>query len=196
VVWRRHQLARSGVPGRRSIEASYMPVGSYRFRSAQVVEPDGASAPSPLVLVPGGFAVAYAEDAPDTPHPATNALPRVRIAAPRFGGPLDAGPAGGGLRDVTVAAAPGGSLLATWVQPTPTGDGAGVGQGALVVQGGTAFGPVEAVTPEENVVEIVAGFDPRSGRAVAAWAARPEGTGPSVPVSQTRTVVRSAERSP
>lgn len=185
-VWRRHQIGRDGHRAVRSIEAAYMPAGHFTWRGPQIVEPDGAGTPA-LARAPEGFVVAYAEDA------AGGALPRVRIAAPRFGGPLDAGPARGGLRGVEVA--PGGwGLLATWVQPQAGGDGDGQGFGAFRPAGG-AFGPVEAVTPSENVHELHAVGDEGYHGYLAAWTARPEGSGPSVPVSRIRTVVRTARRS-
>jgi hypothetical protein len=79
------------------------------------------------------------------------------------------------------------------VQPTVNGDSDGIGLGAFLAPGATSFGPVEAVTPSENVHEIAPVFD-RDGTPVAVWSARPEGTGPTIPIDQIRSVVRSATR--
>ncbi len=196
VVWRRHVLPAFGAHGRRALEAAYVPAGATRFVGRQVVESDGATLPQRLVEVPGGFAIAYAKDAPDTPNPGTNAFPRARFALPRFGPPLDAAPSGGGLRDVGVAWDANVGLLVSWVQPTPQGDGGGLGRAAILTPNAAAFGPVEDITPVENVSELAVEYDPRNDAPVAVWAARPEGTGPGIPIAQLRTYVRGAERLP
>lgn len=196
VVWRRHQLNRVGHPGRRSLEATYMAGNGRRFARRQVIEADGATAPSALVEIPNGFAVAYAKDAPGGTIPGGVAIPRVRTATPRFGVPFDAATAGDGLRDVRLAYDGRTGLFASWILPTPGGDGAGGGWGALLESGAKFFAPPERVTPVENVSEMAVGFDSRTEHAVAVWAARPEGTGPGIPIDQVHTVVRTAERTP
>ena len=196
VVWRRHQFNRAGHPGRRSLEATYMAGNGRRFTQRQVIEPDGATAPSALVEIPNGFAVAYAKDAPGGTIPGGVAIPRVKMATPRFGKAFDAATAGDGLRDVRLAFDGRAGLFASWILPTPGGDGAGAGWGALLEPGAPFFAPPERVTPIENVSEMAVGFDTRTEHAVAAWAARPEGTGPGVPIDQIHTVVRTAERTP
>jgi hypothetical protein len=196
VVWRRHQLASNGRPGRRALEASYMAGNGRRFTQRQVLEPDGASAPAPLVEIPNGFAVAYAKDGPGGTIPGGVASPRVRTATPRFGAAFDASTAEGGVRDVRVAFDGRVGLYASWVVPTPGGDGAGLGWGALLESGAKFFAPPEHVTPGENVSEMALAFDTRTERAVAVWAARPEGTGPFIPIDQVHTVVRTSERTP
>jgi len=189
LVWRRHQFNRGGVAGRRAIEAAYMPVGRSRFTSVQTVEADGASPPSEILDTPDGFAVAYTEDGPNG-----GAIPRVRNATPRFGEAFDAAPATGGLRDARLAWSPVFGTFATWVVPRSGGDSDGQGMGALLAMRAAAFFAPEAITPSENVHEIAPGFDRDTGRPIAVWSARPQGTGPSVPVSSIRTVVRTARR--
>jgi hypothetical protein len=196
VVWRRHQFNQSGHPGRRSLEATYMAGNGRRFAKRQVIEPDGATAPSALVETASGFAVAYAKDAPGGDIPGGVAIPRVRTATPRFGVAYDASTASGGLRDVRLAFDGRVGLFASWVVPSPGGDSAGAGWGALLESGAKFFAPPEHVTPVENVSELAVGFDSRTEHAVAVWAARPEGTGPGVPIDQTHTLVRTAERTP
>jgi hypothetical protein len=84
-------------------------------------------------------------------------------------------------------------LVVGWVIPNPSGDGGGIGYAAAMPPGGASFGPREQVTPNE------ATFDMRlvrsAGQIRGFWTARPEGTGPSVPVSKIHTVVRTAVRS-
>jgi hypothetical protein len=190
-VWRRHRLARPGQPDIRSIEASYMPAGGGRWhRGAQTVEPDGASDPV-LLDTPSGFAVGYARDGA-TPG---TAIARVALAhgSPSFGAPLDASAPVGGLRDVRLATGPQGTL-ASWIEPRPQGDGDGQGMGAFLPVSGSAFQAPEAITPSENVHEVATSVDARANGFVAVWSARPEGTGPGVPVAQIRSVVRTARR--
>lgn len=197
VVWRRHQFNRPGAPGRRALEAAFVPATGNRFVGRQVVERDGATLPGRIVEVPGGFAIAYGETVPGNASLGTKAVPRIRQATPRFGRPADAtAQPAGGLRDVRAAWDPDVGLLASWIEPTPTGDGAGIGWAALLVPGATAFGAPEQVTPDENVSELAVEYDPRNDAPVAVWAARPDGTGPAIPIDQLRTVVRAAERLP
>ena len=92
-----------------------------------------------------------------------------------------------------VAWSPRRGLFATMVQPTANGNSDGVGLGAFLAPGATSFGALEAVTPVENVHEVAPGFDP-DGTPLAVWSARPEGTGPGIPIDQIRSVVRSATR--
>jgi hypothetical protein len=105
---------------------------------------------------------------------------------------MDAAPPQGGLRSVSIAFDPTAGLAAGWVIPNPSGDGGGIGYAAATGPTGTTFGPREQVTPNE------ATFDMRLVRTSAGirafWTARPEGTGPNIPVSQIHTVVRSAMR--
>jgi len=48
-------------------------------------------------------------------------------------------------------------------------------------------------TPAENVHEVAPGTD-RDGTLIAVWSARPEGTGPGIPIDDVRSVVRTAKR--
>src|SRR4051812_46487192 len=196
VVWRRHQLNRAGRAGRRSLEATYMAGNGRRFARRQVLEADGATGPSALAETADGFAVGYAKDAPGGNIAGGVAIPRVKLAAPRFGRAYDASTADGGLRDVRVAYDGRAGVFASWIVPTPEGDGGGAGWGALLESGAPFFGSPERVTPFENVSEIAVDFDTRTEKAVAVWAARPEGTGPGVPIDQVHTVVRTSERTP
>ena len=191
LVWIRHRFTRPGLPGVRELFAAGF--GAQRVRpawgSVQRVERDnvvGVSLTRAPVLV-----LAYAFG------PNSSAVARVRYgdASGHFGAPMDAGSPQGGLRSVSVAFDPATGLVAGWVIPNPSGDGGGIGYAAATgpAAAATSFGPREQVTPNE------AAFDMRlvdTGAGVRAfWTARPEGTGPSVPVGQVHTVVRTSLRS-
>jgi hypothetical protein len=187
LVWIRHRFTSPGRPGVRELFAAGL--AGRRWSSVQRVERDSAVGPS-LLVGPGPFALAYAFG------PNSGAVARVRFADVHghFGPAIDAAPRQGGLRSVSVAPSDGGGIVAGWVIPNPSGDGGGIGYAASTGTGGAEFGPREQVTPNE------ATFDMRLVRTAAGvrafWTARPDGTGPSVPVAQVRTVVRSAIRLP
>jgi hypothetical protein len=193
VVWRRHQLTRSGVPGRQALEAAHMSVGRFTFSAAAVVEPDGASS-ARLVPGPPGWALAYVEATPDGPRPVL----RLAVGSPLFGPARFAAPAQGGLRGADVAYSPAAGWVVAWVQPVAGQDSDGLARAAAVPDGDPSapFGPVEDVSPAEAVHEVRLSDDERGGGPLAIWVARPEGTGPGVPIAQIHTVVRSAIRRP
>lgn len=188
VLWRKRRLRLPDRPGVRLLQHSSMAPSSSRFARARTIEADGASPPSQLVALPGGFAVAYT-----VPDPSTLTIPRVAILTRGAGAPLNVAPASGGVRDVRLAWSSRFGLLATMVQPTATGNGDGIGLAALLTPGAPAFGPVESVTPAENVHEVAPGAD-RDGTPLAVWSARPDGTGPGIPIGSIRSVVRTASR--
>lgn len=190
VLWRKRGLRRADRPGVRSLQHSTMAPSGSRFAKARTLEADGASPPSELVAVPGGFAVGYT--VPE-PAPGTRTIARVAILAPGAGAPLNVAAASGGVRDVRLAWSQRFGLLATMVQPLPDGNSDGIGLAALLAPGAPGFGPVEAVTPAENVHEVAPAAD-RDGTLLAVWSARPEGTGPGIPIANIRSVVRTATR--
>jgi hypothetical protein len=187
LVWRRHRFSRPGHPAVRVLEAARLGPRARRWGAVQRIEGDGASGAS-LAPIPGGLALAYAFG------PSSAATPRVRTAgaAGGFGPARDAAAAQGGLRSVSVAADRDGALALGWVIPNPSGDGGGIGYAAAELPGTSTFGPREQVTPSE------ATFDMRlvtaSGALRAFWTARPGGTGPSIPVADVKTLVRTAVR--
>jgi len=188
VLWRKRRLRRPDRPGVRLLAHSSMAPGSSRFARARTIEADGASPPSELVALPGGFAVGYTVS-----DPSGHTIPRAAILGLGAGPPLDVAGASGGVRDVRLAWSSRFGLLATMVQPTPAGNGDGIGLAALLAPGAPSFGPVEAVTPAENVHEVAPGAD-RDGTPLAVWSARPDGTGPGIPIESIRSVVRTATR--
>ncbi|MDX6701810.1 MAG: hypothetical protein QOF26_2036 [Baekduia sp.] len=193
LIWRRHQFRQSATPGRTALEGTAMLVGRGRFAAVQTIEPDGASAPA-LTLAAGGWALADVQATPEGPRPT---LHRTHGGL-AFGGAQYAGPAQGGLRGTAVAFSPVGGIVVAWVQPLPGQDGAGEARAASLDPGvpDAAFGPVEAISPAEAVSEVALGADGRAGQPVAVWIARPDNPGPSVPLADVHTVVRSAIRVP
>jgi hypothetical protein len=193
VVWRRHQLTRDGVPGRTALESAALLVGRSTFTAAQTLTADGASVPR-LTQTPQGWAVADVETTADGPRPALHRT----LGGSAFAPVAYAAPAQGGARGADVAFSAVGGLTVAWVQPLAGQDSDGVARAASLDPGvaNPAFGPVEDVSPAEAVHEVRLGADTRAGQPVAVWTARPDGTGPSIPTSQIRTVVRSAIRLP
>jgi len=186
LVWIRHQFTRPGRPGTRSLEAAGV-AGGVRWSSVQRIERDNAVGAG-LFAIAGARWLAYAFG------PSSHATARVRMSDSRghFGTAIDAAPPQGGLRSVSIAFGRTAGIVAGWIIPNPSGDGGGIGYAAATGPTGATFGAREQVTPNE------ATFDMRlvgSSTGIRAfWTARPEGTGPSVPLSQIHTVVRTAVR--
>ncbi len=192
VVWRPHVLTKNNDPRSRTLQTTYMPAGSFSFhRGVQELEDSGASAPF-LLTTARGFALAWTKDS-GVPSPT---IARVALAGPAssFGAPIDASAAIGGLRDVRLAASPDGDVYAVWIEPQTGGDSDGLARGALLPFGASAFGAPEQVSPSENVHEAAVAYDPTAYGFYAVWTARPDGTGPGIPVAQLKSVVRTATR--
>ena len=185
IVWRRHRFRSAHRPGRLSLEGTVLPRGGSRFRPAQVIEADGAGRPV-LRQAGASWVLAYVRDTAGVPRPAV----RLAAASGAFGDALEAAPGRGGVRGVDVSYATATGYTVAWVQPVGGQDGDGQAHAAVLAPGATAFGPVEDVSPAEAVHEVrLVGDEP-----VAVWSARPDGTGPGVPIAQIRSVVRSATR--
>jgi hypothetical protein len=191
VVWRRHQLRREGVAGRTALESSALLLGRSTFTAAQTLVADGASS-FRLAEIPDGWAVADVETTAGGPQPTLHRT----AGGSRFLPGLPAAQPQGGIRGADVAFSPVGALIVAWVQPLPGQDGDGIARAAALSPGATAFGPVEDVSPPEAVHEVRLVADGRAGQPVAVWTARPFGTGPSIPIAQIKTFVRSAIRQP
>jgi hypothetical protein len=183
VVWRRHPYR-----GVTELRTAVVPVGRNTFTATQTLVADGASADFALAPTANGWAVADVE----TPRgQAPRPVLRRALGGNAFGEPRDAGPAQGGLRGADVTANPDGSITVAWVQPLAGQSSDGIVRAATRPPDGGAFGPVEDVSPPEAAHEVRLVSGP-----TALWTARPEGTGPSVPIGQIRTVVRAATRTP
>jgi hypothetical protein len=183
VVWRRHPYR-----GVSELRAAAVLVGRNTFTAPQTLVADGASAAFALVPAAPGWAVADVETTPGGPRPALHRT----TGGSQFAPGLYAAPAQGGIRGADVTANGDGSLTVAWVQPLSGQDSDGVIRAAtLPGTQAVAFGPVEDVSPPEaaHEVRLIAG-------STALWTARPEGTGPSIPLAQIRTVVRAATRAP
>ena len=185
LVWVRHRFTSPGHPGVRELFAVAL---RHAFSKVQQLERDNASGVGLFAGVNWPY-LAYQSG------PNSGAVARMRVpdGSGHYGAPIDAAPPQGGLRSVSLAVDRQGGLVLGWVIPNPSGDGGGIGYAAATGPSGSTFGPREQVTPNE------ATFDMRlvreSDGVRAFWTARPEGTGPSVPVSQVKTVVRTALRS-
>lgn len=186
VAWRRHVYR-----GALSLESAEVLHGRATFTAAQTVIADGAAAAFALVPAPGGWALATVQATADGPRPV---LARTTLNHSPFGAAIAAAPAQGGLRDADAVAGPDGAVTVAWVQPLPGQDGDGQARAATLAAGAGAFGPVEDVSPPEAVHAIR--LAAAGGEVTALWSARPEGTGPSVPIAQVRTYVRAASRTP
>jgi hypothetical protein len=186
LIWRRHQLRREAVAGRIALEGTAMLAGRGRFLPAQTILPDGAGTPA-LVQADSGWALATTATTTEGPRPV---LLRT-LGADTFGALEFAAPAQGGLRGTDVTFAPGSGITLAWVQPLAGQNSDGIIR-AATLSSGSAFGPVQDVSPAEAAHEVRLAADPRAGAPVALWTARPGGTGPATPIAQIRTVVRSA----
>jgi hypothetical protein len=183
LVWIRHRFTRPGRPGARELFAAGF---ADAFGSVQRLERDDAVGAS-VYPMRGLLLVAYAYG----PNSGAVARVRYRTRPNRFGPALDAAAPQGGLR--SVSAAGGGNLVVGWVIPNPSGDGGGIGYAAALDPNSDLFGPREQVTPNEAAFDIRLVQGAHGVRAF--WTARPEGTGPSVPLSKIHTLVRTAVRS-
>lgn len=190
LVWRRHRLSRAGHPGITALTAVTAGPAARRWGRPQSLEDDGARDPALTPALPSGLLLSYIHG------PNSAATPRVRLSDPLgvFYPPVDAAPPQGGVRSVSAVDDGADGIMVGWVVPTPAGDGGGIGYAATMGPGENSFRPREQVTPNE------ATFDLRLVRTAAGvrafWTARPDGTGPGIPLDQIRTVVRTAIRVP
>jgi hypothetical protein len=196
------QLSEGGDTGSLLVDAWVRPAGASRFRAAQRLESGGQVQSSPPALVPldsRGAMLAWlgtdpaSQGTPGGPGRRVN----VSIMGPdaRFGAPqaLSApGEAAAGLG----AASNGDEAIASWVRLAPTSDSSGQVLAAVRLSG-AGFAPAEVVSPAENALLTAPGFVPTTpGHPFVAWAARPGGEGPGVPIAQIQTLVRFSRRQP
>jgi hypothetical protein len=174
VVWRRHQLSRSGTPGVTAIETAARLVGRTTFTTPQTLTANGASAFT-LAPIPQGWAVADVEHDQPILHRTTGGS--------AFAAAQAAAPAQSGTRGADVTWTPVGGITVAWVQPLNTLTD-GIARAASFEN--DAWSPVEDVSPAETVHDVALVADTRAGQPVALWTARPSGTPPSVVRSATR----------
>jgi hypothetical protein len=174
VVWRRHQLSRSGVPGIQSIETAARLVGRSTFTRAQTLAGNGASSFA-LTAIPQGWAVADVEHDQPVLHRTTDGS--------QFAAAQAAAPAQSGTRGADVTWSSVGGITLAWVQPLNTATD-GVARSASFENG--AWSAVEDVSPAETVHDVRLVSDARAGQPVALWTARPSGQPPSLVRSATR----------
>jgi len=197
------QLTEGGSDAPLLVDAWVQPVGASRFRAAQRLEQAGvvqAEAPALVPVESRGAALAWVgadPGAPGTPNgPSTRVKVSVMGADGRFGAAQPLSAAGEPVKAVA-GAAEGGVALISWIRIDAASDGDGQVLAALRPPFG-AFGAPEEVSPHENASETAPGFlgAPAARRPFVAWASRPGGEGPGVPIAQIRTFVRFAQRQP
>jgi hypothetical protein len=188
-VWRRHTFASSGRPGVLALAAAALGPAAARWSTAQSIESSDARNPSLSSAVGGGLVLSYI----DGPNSHATARVRVSDASGRLGAAQDAAPPQGGLRSVSAVSDDTAGLVVGWVIPNRSGDGGGIGYAAVEAPGASTFAAREQVTPNEATFDMDLVREATGIRAF--WTARPEGTGPPIPVSQIHTLVRTAVRS-
>jgi hypothetical protein len=196
------QLSEGGDAGPLFVDAWVRPVGATRFRAAQRLEQaDGVQAQDPALVPAESRSAILAWVGGDPGAPATPDGPgtRVRVsvmgADARLGAPQPLSPAAQPVKAVA-AASSGDAAIVSWVRIDPFSDGDGQVLAAVRPAFG-AFTAPEEVSPHENASETAPGFTaPPAGRPFVAWASRPGGEGPGVPIDQIRTFVRVARRAP
>jgi hypothetical protein len=197
------QLTEGGSGDPLLVDAWVQPVGATRFRAAQRLEQAGVIQPTAPALVPveGRAAVlAWVGGDPGAPGTPNGASTRVKVSVMgsdgRFGAAQPLSAAAEPAKAVA-GAAEGGTALISWIRIDASSDGDGQVLAALRPPGG-AFGAPEEVSPHENASETAPGFlgAPADRRPFVAWASRPGGEGPSIPLAQIRTFVRFAQRQP
>jgi hypothetical protein len=174
VVWRRHQLSRSGVPGIQSIETAARLVGRSTFTRAQTLVSNGSSS-FRLTSIPQGWAVADVEHDQPILYRTTGGS--------QFGAAQPAAPAQSGTRGADVTWSPVGGITVAWVQPL---NNLTDGIARANSYDNDQWSGVEDVSPAETVHEVHLTTDGRAGQPVALWTARPSGQPPTVVRSSTR----------
>ena len=170
-----------------ALQARRMRPRSSRWGARTTIEAIGATTPSALVSIPGGFAVGYTvRDA----VPGSASTPRVALLTARASRRLDVAAPSVGVRDVRLAWSDLHGLLATMLQPTQANNQGGVGLAAFLAPGATSFGPIEAIAPAEN---LAPGFS-RDGAPLAVWSAPSAATDPGVPSEHPTRVVQTSTR--
>jgi len=192
------QLTEGGSGAPLLVDAWVRPAGASRFRAAQRLETGGVvEASRPALVELGSRTAAFAWLGTDPGGSGRRVNVSVMGNDARFGAPqvLSApGEAAAGLG----AASNGDAAIVSWVRLAPGSDSSG--QVLASVRIGTdGFGPAEVVSPPENASLTAPGFaaaGPPGGTPFVAWASRPGGEGPGIPLAQIRTFVRAAFRQP
>ena len=97
------------------------------------------------------------------------------------------------MRDVRLAWSDRHGLFVAMAMLPTVGAGAGLGAGAFLAPGASAFGPIVRVTSGNSVQEIAPGFG-RDGAPLVVWSASPDGSDAGIPADSFRRVVRTAPR--
>jgi hypothetical protein len=197
------QLSEGGDAGPLLVDAWVRPVGASRFGAVQRLDQaDGVAASDPVLLADGlrGAIVAWVGGDPGAPATPDGASTRVRAgimdAHARFGAPQEVSGAAQPVKGLS-GASDGADAVLAWVRIDATSDGDGQVLASVRPPDG-AFGAPEEASPHENASATAAALvgPPATRTPLVAWAARPGGEGPGVPLAQIRTFVRVARRAP
>ena len=197
------QLSEGGTTGPLIVDAWVRAVGASRFGSVQRLESGAQVASSPPALVPlesRSALLAWLGNDPASQSTPGGPGRRVNVsimgANARFGAAQPLSAPGEAATSVG-AASNGDRAIVSWVRLAPTSDTSG--QVLASVRIGGAFGPAEVVSPPENASLTAPGFAATGGAGgtpFVAWASRPGGEGPGIPLAQVQTFVRVATRQP
>ena len=196
------QLTEGGDTGPLLVDAWVRPVGASRFGARQRLEDGGqieSSRPELVEIEGRGAVLAWLGADPSSQSSPLGPGRRVNVslmgASGRFG-PAQALSASDEAAVAVNAAGSGGNVIVSWVRPTAGSDTSGQVMAALRLAG-AGFTPAEVVSPVENASLTAPGFSGSPGSVpFVAWASRPGGEGPGVPIGQIRTFVRVAQRTP
>jgi hypothetical protein len=196
------QLSEGGDAGPLLVDAWLRAVGASRFGARQrLEEADGVAASRPALVQGDGRGAVFAwiggdPGAPATPNgPSTRVRVSVTGADGRFGAPQALSPAAQPVTAVA-AAGSGSATIVSWVRVDAPSDVSGQVLAAVRLVGGV-FGAVEEASPHERASLTAPGFTRTpDGHPFVAWASRPGGEGPGVPIGSIQTFVRVAQRRP
>jgi hypothetical protein len=172
-------------------QAAVKPAGARSFRAARLLESSdrefAESTATEIVAARRRSIMAW------TGYDGVNHRVRVSVtgADGNFGPAQYLSPAGVEVSTDALAAGPDGQALVTW--SVLRGDVGRQIQAAFAPPG-AAFGPPEAVSPDEQASGSAAAFDPVSGHPTVVWSNRSAGS--NRPPAQIQTVAQAATRAP
>ena len=167
-----------------ALQTRRMGPGASRWATPSTIERIGASSPSALVAIPGGFAVGYTVRDAVAGSPST---PRVSLIKPRRNTTLDVAAASPAVYDVQLAWSEHHGLFATMVLLPTAVASTGLGVGAFLAPDAAGFGPVETITPTGNIAPAFS----RDDVPLVVWSAPPD---PDISTGEVRAVVHTSAR--
>jgi hypothetical protein len=200
------QLTEGGSDAPLLVDAWVRPAGASRFRAAQRLESGAsvqASAPALVPLGQRGALLAWLGTDPASQGTPAGPSRRVEVSLmnegdARFGAAQALSPPGAPAAGLG-AASNGAAAIVSWIRLAPASDTSGQVFAAVRLPDAGTFAPAEAVSPPENASLTAPGFAATGGAGgtpFVAWASRPGGEGPGIPLAQIQTFVRVATRQP